>query len=115
MKTPNEIGIEEMEISCRLTSSLKRIGIKSVGELAGWREYDLLQQFGVGKTQVKEIREQLARFDMRLRDDGSIGTKATPEYLHTQIRKKKDTIKKLEKQIARFERKLLFLANVPRH
>lgn len=61
------VRVPDMDFSVRAKTILAREGIRTVGELMGRTEYDLLLVNGLGVTTLKEIRIQLSRLGLKLR------------------------------------------------
>lgn len=64
--------IDILELSVRPTNILKNLGIKTVGQLVGFTEEELLRTRCMGKKSLKEIKEHLAWFDLSLREQGKV-------------------------------------------
>jgi len=67
MNTP----VGELELSVRSRKALQRLGILSVGELAMRSEAELMAIKNFGQTSLNEIKRQLAKFGLSLRQPRS--------------------------------------------
>lgn len=67
MNTP----VVELELSVRSRKALQRLGIATIGELAIRSEAELMTIKNFGQTSLSEIKRQLARFGLSLREPGS--------------------------------------------
>lgn len=67
MSTP----VAELELSVRSRKALQRLGISSVSELAIRSEAELMAIKNFGQTSLNEIKRQLAKFGLSLRQPGS--------------------------------------------
>ena len=61
----------ELELSVRSRKALQRLGIMTVGELAVRSEAELMTIKNFGQTSLNEIKRQLAKFGLSLRQPGS--------------------------------------------
>lgn len=59
----------KLGFSMRLLNSLEGNGIRSLKGLLRKRSVDLLNFRGFGATMEREVREKLARFGLKLKDD----------------------------------------------
>jgi DNA-directed RNA polymerase subunit alpha len=64
----DEILIEELEIGVRSYNCLKREGIQTVGDLVKRSEAELLNTPNFGKKSIEEVKENLAKMGLSLRD-----------------------------------------------
>ena len=67
----DEILIEELEIGVRSYNCLKREGIQTVGDLVKRSEAELLNTPNFGKKSIEEVKENLAKMGLSLRDSES--------------------------------------------
>ncbi|MBM3634660.1 MAG: DNA-directed RNA polymerase subunit alpha [Actinobacteria bacterium] len=63
------ILIEELELGVRSYNCLKRVGVETIGDLISKSEDDLSAIPNFGKKSVEEVKENLARHGLALRDD----------------------------------------------
>ena len=63
------ILIEELELGVRSYNCLKRVGVETIGDLISKSEDDLAAIPNFGKKSVEEVKENLARHGLALRDD----------------------------------------------
>jgi len=63
------ILIEELELGVRSSNCLKRVGVETIGDLISKSEDDLSAIPNFGKKSVEEVKENLARHGLALRDD----------------------------------------------
>jgi DNA-directed RNA polymerase subunit alpha len=63
------ILIEELELGVRSYNCLKRVGVETIGDLISKTEDDLSAIPNFGKKSVEEVKENLARHGLGLRDD----------------------------------------------
>ena len=63
------ILIEELELGVRSYNCLKRVGVETIGDLISKSEDDLAAIPNFGKKSVEEVKENLARHGIALRDD----------------------------------------------
>ncbi|MDP4620708.1 MAG: DNA-directed RNA polymerase subunit alpha [Thermoleophilia bacterium] len=63
------ILIEELELGVRSYNCLKRVGVETIGDLISKSEDDLAAIPNFGKKSVEEVKENLARHGLGLRDD----------------------------------------------
>ena len=61
--------IEELELGVRSYNCLKRVGVETIGDLISKSEDDLAAIPNFGKKSVEEVKENLARHGLALRDD----------------------------------------------
>ena len=59
-------SVDELELSVRSQNVLKNEGIKTLGELVRWSEARLLRHPNFGRKSLREVNEELARFNLRL-------------------------------------------------
>ena len=59
-------NVEELELSVRSHNCLRNADIKTLGDLVGRTEFDLLQTKNFGKKSLKEIKELLEKMGLRL-------------------------------------------------
>ncbi|GBE57587.1 DNA-directed RNA polymerase subunit alpha [bacterium BMS3Abin01] len=64
----DDILIEELEIGVRSYNCLKREGIQTVGDLVKRSEAELLNTPNFGKKSIEEVKENLAKMGLSLRD-----------------------------------------------
>lgn len=64
-------GVEELELSVRAYNCLKAANIKSVGELVGKTESEMLKYRNFGKKSLNEIKEVLTKYGLYLGMDVS--------------------------------------------
>jgi DNA-directed RNA polymerase subunit alpha len=62
-----EMSIDDLELSARSSNCLKKAGIKSVGELVGYEEADLMKIKNFGAKSAKEVMEKLKEYKMDLK------------------------------------------------
>lgn len=67
----DDILIEELEIGVRSYNCLKREGIQTVGDLVKRSEAELLNTPNFGKKSIEEVKENLAKMGLSLRDSES--------------------------------------------
>lgn len=67
----DDILIEELEIGVRSYNCLKREGIQTVGDLIKRSEAELLNTPNFGKKSIEEVKENLAKLGLSLRDSES--------------------------------------------
>lgn len=63
------ILIEELELGVRSYNCLKRVGVETIGDLISKSEDDLAAIPNFGKKSVEEVKENLARHGLALRDE----------------------------------------------
>ncbi len=63
------ILIEELELGVRSYNCLKRVGVETIGDLISKSEDDLAAIPNFGRKSVEEVKENLARHGLALRDD----------------------------------------------
>ena len=63
------ILIEELELGVRSYNCLKRVGVETIGDLISKSEDDLSAIPNFGKKSIEEVKENLARHGLALRDD----------------------------------------------
>ena len=63
------ILIEELELGVRSYNCLKRVGVETIGDLISKSEDDLSAIPNFGKKSIEEVKENLARHGLGLRDD----------------------------------------------
>ena len=63
------ILIEELELGVRSYNCLKRVGVETIGDLISKTEDDLSAIPNFGKKSIEEVKENLARHGLGLRDD----------------------------------------------
>lgn len=63
-------SVSDLELSVRSRKALQRLGISTLGELTIRSEAELLSIKNFGQTSLNEIRQQLARFGLDLRESG---------------------------------------------
>lgn len=63
------ILIEELELGVRSYNCLKRVGVETIGDLISKSEDDLAAIPNFGRKSVEEVKENLARHGLGLRDD----------------------------------------------
>lgn len=61
--------IDILELTVRSTNCLKNLGIKTIGQLVGFTEGQLLRTRFMGKKSLKEIKEHLAWFELSLKEE----------------------------------------------
>jgi len=66
-----EMNIEDLELSARSSNCLKKAGIKTVGELVGYSEGDLMKIKNFGAKSAKEVMEKLKEYKMSLKGESS--------------------------------------------
>jgi DNA-directed RNA polymerase subunit alpha len=64
-----EMNIEDLELSARSSNCLKKAGIKTVGELVGYSEGDLMKIKNFGAKSAKEVMEKLKEYKMSLKGE----------------------------------------------
>ena len=62
-----EIPITDFELSVRSRNCLKKMNIRSLGDLLKTTEQELLSYKNFGQTSLNEIKQQLGNFGMGLR------------------------------------------------
>ena len=65
-----EMNIEDLELSARSSNCLKKAGIKTVGELIGYSEQDLMKIKNFGAKSAKEVIEKLKEYKLTLKESG---------------------------------------------
>jgi len=63
-----EMNIEDLELSARSSNCLKKAGIKTVGELIGYSEQDLMKIKNFGAKSAKEVIEKLKEYKLILKE-----------------------------------------------
>lgn len=63
-----EMNIEDLELSARSSNCLKKAGIKTVGELIGYAEGDLMKIKNFGAKSAKEVAEKLKEYKISLKE-----------------------------------------------
>ena len=66
-QTPEDINIEELNLSVRAYNCLKRAGIQKVSELIAMSEDEVLKLKNLGKKSFKEIKETIAGRSLKFR------------------------------------------------
>lgn len=69
-----EMNIEDLELSARSSNCLKKAGIKTVGELKGYTEADLMKIKNFGAKSAKEVMEKLKEYKMTLIEGAEEGS-----------------------------------------
>lgn len=64
-----DIPLKDVEFSVRSRNCLKRTSIKTLGDLAKKNASELLEIKNFGQKSLNEIRERLAQYNLRLKDD----------------------------------------------
>jgi DNA-directed RNA polymerase subunit alpha len=64
------LPVAELELSVRSRKALQRLGISTIGELAQQSEAELMTIKNFGQTSLNEIKRQLERFGLALRQPG---------------------------------------------
>lgn len=67
----DDIPIEELEIGVRSYNCLKREGIQTVGDLIKRSEAELMNTPNFGKKSIEEVKDNLAKLGLSLRDSES--------------------------------------------
>lgn len=65
---PDNLTIEELDLSVRTFNCLKRAGINTVGELRKMSEEDLMEVRNLGRKSKEEVIKKLASMDLTFRD-----------------------------------------------
>jgi DNA-directed RNA polymerase alpha subunit len=68
MRLIGDVPIEELEIGVRAYNALKRIGLDTIGDVAGKTARELRYLPTIGDVTIKEIEEELAKFGLHLRE-----------------------------------------------
>ncbi len=63
-----EMNIEDLELSARSSNCLKKAGIKTVGELIGYSEGDLMKIKNFGAKSAREVAEKLKEYKISLKE-----------------------------------------------
>ena len=64
-----EMNIEDLELSSRSLNCLKKVGVKTVGELISYSEAELMKFKNFGSKSLVEVREKLAEYKLNLKED----------------------------------------------
>lgn len=64
----SKLKIDEVDLSSRAANALTRAGIRTLGGLSRKSTADLLEVEGLGAKALDEIRELLAKYDLKLKD-----------------------------------------------
>lgn len=67
-RDPLDIGVEELEFSVRALNCFKNEGIRTVRDLVVLTEAELLHTPNFGRKTLREVKEILAVFDLKLRE-----------------------------------------------
>lgn len=68
---PTSRPIAELELSVRSRKALQRLGVTMISELTQRSEAELMAVKNFGQTSLDEIKKQLAKFELSLRQPGS--------------------------------------------
>lgn len=71
--------VAELELSVRSRKAIQRLGITTIGELAQQSEAELMTIKNFGQTSLNEIKRQLARFGLSLRQLGGMASPHPPQ------------------------------------
>jgi DNA-directed RNA polymerase subunit alpha len=63
------MNIEDLELSSRSLNCLKKAGVKTVGELIGYSEEELMKFKNFGTKSLVEVREKLAEYKLSLKGE----------------------------------------------
>ena len=83
-RDPLDIGVEELEFSVRALNCFKNEGIRTVRDLVVLPEAELLRVPNFGRRTLREVKEILAVFDLKLRD--SVLMNAEEQMTHAMAR-----------------------------
>ena len=83
-RDPLDIGVEELEFSVRALNCFKNEGIRTVRDLVVLTEAELLRVPNFGRRTLREVKEILAVFDLKLRD--SVLMNAEEQMTHAMAR-----------------------------
>ena len=61
--------IEELELGVRSYNCLKREGVETVGDLIARSEAELMKIPNFGRKSIEEVRERLAKSNLKLRGE----------------------------------------------
>ncbi|MBI5078827.1 DNA-directed RNA polymerase subunit alpha [Candidatus Saganbacteria bacterium] len=64
-----EMNIEDLELTSRSLNCLKKMGIKTVGDLIGYSEADLSEFKNFGTRSLNEVRRKLAEYKLTLKGE----------------------------------------------
>jgi len=71
--------VAELELSVRSRKAIQRLGIGTIGELAQQSEVELMTIKNFGQTSLNEIKRQLTRFGLSLRQPGGAASQNQPD------------------------------------
>lgn len=83
-RDPLDIDVEELEFSVRALNCFKNEGIRTVRDLVVLTEAELLRVPNFGRRTLREVKEILAVFDLKLRD--SVLMNAEEQMTHAMAR-----------------------------
>ena len=83
-RDPLDIDVEELEFSVRALNCFKNEGIRTVRDLVVLTEAELLHTPNFGRKTLREVKEILAVFDLKLRD--SVLMNAEEQMTHAMAR-----------------------------
>ena len=66
------MNIEDLELSSRSLNCLKKAGVKTVGELIGYSEEDLMKFKNFGTKSLVEVRDKLSEYKLALKGEKSL-------------------------------------------
>mgnify|MGYP001561730181 CR=1 FL=1 len=66
--SPEKIKIDDINLSSRIISALRDVGIKTVGGLTKKKEVALLEMPGLGNKAIEEIKEALGNLGLKLKE-----------------------------------------------
>lgn len=78
-------GVEELELSVRAYNCLRAANIKSIGELVGKTESEMLKYRNFGKKSLNEIKDVLEKYGLGLGMDVTRASQQPGELSETQI------------------------------
>lgn len=64
-----ELSVGELNLSVRPRKCLKKFGVNTLGELVQLSAKDMLECQNFGITSLKEVREKLAEYGLKLRGE----------------------------------------------
>lgn len=64
-----EMSIEDLELSARSLNCLRKVGVKTVGDLIAYSEQELLKFKNFGAKSLTEVRQKLAEYKLALKGE----------------------------------------------
>jgi DNA-directed RNA polymerase subunit alpha len=64
-----EMSLDDLELSARSLNCLKKVGIKTVGELLSYSQGDLMKLENFGAKSLEEVKEKLAEYKLVLKEE----------------------------------------------